>query len=89
MWALIFTRSFRVISVRKFNVINYASADCAPFKAFTIDILTADRAFPTRFPKDNFAAVFKNVAVGASNAPVLRIMSAGNSRKILLTRCSS
>ena len=82
MWALIFTRSIRVISVRIVNIIKYAFAGCAPFKAFTLDILTAD--FPTRFPKDNFAVVFKKVAVGASNAPLLMIMCAGHSRKILL-----
>ena len=82
--ALIFTRPVRVIRVRIVNTIKYSFANCAPFKAFPVDIITADAAFPTRFPEDNFAVVVKNVAVGAFNALVLWTMCAEHFRSILL-----
>ena len=70
MWALIFIRPIRVINVRIVKIIQYAFADSAPFKVFTVDIHTADAAFPTRIPIEEFAMVVKNVAVGAFNTPV-------------------
>ena len=82
--ALIFTRPVRVIKVRIVNTIFYSFANCAPFNAFPVDIITADAAFTTRFPKDIFAVVVKNVAVGAFNALVLWTMRADSFTKNLL-----